>query len=311
MPQFRIILNPTAGKGAAGKSLPILKKALDQAGLDYDIVQTEHPWHAADLAQKAAVEGVETVVSAGGDGTFNEVLNGLMLAKKVQNRVPSLGVVSIGRGNDFAFSMGIPTTLEASVLALSREFKRRIDVGFVTSELYPEGRYFGNGIGVGFDAMVGFIAAELPLQGTAGYLAGVLKTMMVYSPFPVMEITADEEIFSQHTLMVSVMNGRRMGGAFMMAPGSKPDDNLFDLCIAGEMNKLKIISMIPRFINGTQASDHTIRSLRARRIKIRALKGTLPAHADGETLCTHGMEITAELLHQQIDLIYLPAEAKQ
>jgi len=311
MPQFRVILNPTAGKGAAGKALPNIIAALDQHQLDYDIIQTEHPWHAADLARKAVAEGVETVVAAGGDGTFNEVLNGLMLAKMNNIGTASLGVICIGRGNDFAFSMGIPTTIESSVLALSREFKRRIDVGFVTSELYPEGRYFGNGIGIGFDAMVGFVAAELPLQGTAAYLAGVIKTMMIYSPFPVMEITADDEIFSQPALMVSVMNGRRMGGAFMMAPNSKPDDGLFDLCIAGGMSKPKIVSMVPRFIGGTQAGDRTIRTLRARKVIVRALKGTLPAHADGETLCTHGKEITAELLHQQIDLIYLPAEEKK
>jgi diacylglycerol kinase (ATP) len=311
MPQFRIILNPTAGKGTAGKALPKIKAALDSYQLDYDIIQTEHPWHAAELAEKAVAEGVETVVSAGGDGTFNEVLNGLMLAKRNKIGTASLGIICIGRGNDFAFSMGIPTTLEESILALSREFKRRIDVGFVISELYPEGRYFGNGIGIGFDAMVGFIAAELPLQGTAGYLAGVIKTMMIYSPAPVMEVTADDEVFSQPTLMTSVMNGRRMGGAFMMAPNSKPDDGLFDLCIASEMNKLKIVSMVPRFINGTQAGDRLIRNLRARKVTIRALKGSLPAHADGETLCTHGKEITAELFHQQIDLIYLPAEEKK
>ena len=311
MPQFRIILNPTARKGAAGRALPELKACLDKYHLDYDIEQTESPWHAAKLAEKAAVEGVETVVSAGGDGTFNEVLNGLMIAKQNKLGFPSLGVISIGRGNDFAFSMGIPTTIEASCLALSREFKRRIDVGRVTSELYPEGRFFGNGIGIGFDAMVGLIAAELPLQGTAGYLVGVLKTMMIYSPAPVMEITADDEVFAQSTLMASVMNGRRMGGAFMMAPNSHPDDGLFDLCIASAMNKLKIVQMVPRFISGTQAGDSHIRNLRARKITVNALKGTLPAHADGETLCTIGKKITAECLHQQIDLIYLPAEEKK
>jgi YegS/Rv2252/BmrU family lipid kinase len=311
MPQFRIILNPTAGKGTAAKSLAQLNATLDKYKLDYDLVQTEYPWHAAELAEKAAGEGIETVVSAGGDGTFNEVLNGLMMAKKNKIGYPSLGIICIGRGNDFAFSMGIPTTLEAGCMALSREFKRRIDVGRVTSELYPEGRYFGNGIGIGFDAMVGFIAAELPLKGAAGYLAGVLKTMMIYSPAPVMEIVADDEVFAQPTLMASVMNGRRMGGAFMMAPTSRPDDGFFDLCIASEMTKLKILQMVPRFIGGTQAGDSHIRNLHAHKVIVRALKGTLPAHADGETLCTHGKEITAECLHQQIDLIYLPAEEKK
>ena len=97
----------------------------------------------------------------------------------------------------------------------------------------------------------------------------------------------------------------------MMAPHSLPDDGLFDVCIASEMSKLKILQMIPRFIQGTQAGDRTIRNLRTRKVIVKAIRGTLPAHADGETLCTTGQEITAELLHQQIDLIYLPAEGKK
>ena len=308
MPQYRIILNPIAGKGNAGKSLPVLKRILDGLGLDYDIIQTEYPWHAAELTEEAVMAGVETVVSVGGDGTLNEILNGLMLAKTKLKGSANLGVICNGRGNDFAFSMGIPTTMVEACKALAQKHKKKIDVGRVVSELYPEGRYFGNGIGIGFDAMVGFIAAELPLKGPAGYLAGVIKTMSIYSPAPVMEIEANGEVFSQGTLMTSIMNGRRMGGAFMMTPHSKPDDGLFDVCIASEMNKLKIMTMVPRFISGTQAGDSHIRYLRTDKINVKAIKGTIPAHADGETLCTTGLEISAELLSQQIDLIIRPTD---
>lgn len=311
MPQIRVILNPTAGRGHAGKMLPQLISTLNSLQLDYEICQTCYPWHAAELAEEAILNKIETVVSAGGDGTFNEVLNGLMLSKLNQLGSANLGVICVGRGNDFAFSMGIPTTLLGGCQALQRGFKRRIDVGRVTSELYPEGRFFGNGIGIGFDAMVGFFASEMPFGDFGDYLAGAIKTMIVYSPVPIMEISMDDEVITQPSLMVSIMNGRRMGGSFMMAPKSRPDDGLFDLCLASEAGKIKILQMLPRFIKGTQEGDSMIRFLQSRKVTVKALRGTLPAHADGETLCTHGKEITAEILHHQIDLIYLPEEERK
>lgn len=308
MPQIRVIVNPIAGKGRAAQLIPQLKSNLDQLKLDYEICQTDYPWHAAELAEEAILNKVETVVAAGGDGTFNEVLNGLMLSKSNGLGSAKLGVICIGRGNDFAFSMGIPTDIENACLALAQGTTRCIDIGRVVSELYPEGRFFGNGIGVGFDAMVGFLAAEMPYSGVFAYLAGALKTMMIYSPAPVMEISTDDEVITQATLMASIMNGRRMGGAFMMAPQSHPDDGLFDLCLAGAAGRLKILQLIPRFIQGNQAGDPLIKFIHSKKVTVRAIQGSLPAHADGETLCTAGKEIKVEILPQQIDLIYLPKE---
>ncbi|MCE1252570.1 MAG: diacylglycerol kinase family lipid kinase [Anaerolineae bacterium] len=311
MPQIRVIVNPTAGKGHAAKLIPQLKSNLNLHHLDYEICQTEYPWHAARLAEEAILAGTETVVSAGGDGTFNEVLNGIMISKTNGLGSARLGVICIGRGNDFAYSMGIPTGIDEGCLALAQGQTRRIDIGRVTSDLYPEGRYFGNGIGIGFDAMVGFLASEMPYGGMFAYLAGALKAMMIYSPAPVMEVTLDDEVVTQPGLMVSIMNGRRMGGAFMMTPQSQSDDALFDVCIAGAAGRLKILQMIPRFIQGTQAGDPMIKLTRTRKVSVRAIQGSLPAHADGETLCTAGKEIKAEILPQQIDLIYLPKEEKK
>ena len=96
------------------------------------------------------------VVAAGGDGTLNEVLNGLMCASTSQDDRPALGTIPIGRDNDFSFGMDVPHDIEAVCQLLASGECRPIDVGLVKGGDYPEGRYFGNGVGIGFDAVVGF-----------------------------------------------------------------------------------------------------------------------------------------------------------
>jgi diacylglycerol kinase family enzyme len=103
--------------------------------------------------------------------------------------------------------------------------------------------------------------------------------------------------------MISVMNGRRMGGGFMMAPDGEPGDGLFDLCIAREVSRARIFGLIPHFLRGTQMTQEPIRAGQTQKIVISAVEGTLPAHADGETLCIEGRRLELELLPRQIEVI--------
>jgi diacylglycerol kinase family enzyme len=103
--------------------------------------------------------------------------------------------------------------------------------------------------------------------------------------------------------MISVMNGRRMGGGFLMAPSGRLDDGLLDLCIAREVPRTRIFALIPHFIKGTQATQDAIRTARTRHLVVTAVDGTLPAHADGETLCTEGRRLELELLAGQIEVV--------
>jgi diacylglycerol kinase (ATP) len=103
--------------------------------------------------------------------------------------------------------------------------------------------------------------------------------------------------------MVSIMNGRRMGGGFYMAPEGKTDDGLFDLCIAREVSRARIFGIIPHFLKGTQATQEPISMGQARHVVVSAVEGVLPAHADGETMCTEGQRLEMELLPSQIEII--------
>lgn len=304
MAKYMVILNPIAGKGGAATLIPEIETIFRSLNLDYDLAVTEEPGHAISLAKEAALKKYDVVVSAGGDGTSNEVLNGLMLAKKAGARNVTMAVIPIGRGNDFTFSMGVPIDLHAAIEAIARGEKHPLDIGIVFGERFPEGRYFGNGVGIGFDAVVGFVAAKMKLTGFMAYLVAALKTIFIYFKAPTVQLDLDDKTITQPDLMVSIMNGRRMGGTFMMAPESKHDDGVFDLCIAGQVSRMQIFGLIPQFMKGSQAGHKAVRYERSRKITATAVKGSLPCHADGETVCEEGKQVTIELLPAQINLIY-------
>jgi diacylglycerol kinase (ATP) len=304
MSRYKVIVNPTSGRGEGGTDIPRAKEFLSSLGISFDMVQTERPMHAVSLARTAVREGCDIVVAMGGDGTANEVLNGLMQAQEAGEGSAALGVITVGRGNDFGYGIGVPHGLEPSCRVLVRGKRRRIDVGKVTGGLFPQGRFFGNGIGVGFDAVVGFEAVKITwLSGFPSYLVAVLKTIFLYFNAPLLRIDYDGGILEQPALMVSIMNGRRMGGAFQMAPQSKNDDGRFTVCLAGQVSRLGIFLLVPRFIQGTQAGHPKVRFFDTARMNIRALKGSLAAHADGETLCTEADSLAVEILPQAIEMI--------
>jgi diacylglycerol kinase (ATP) len=308
----KIIYNPAAGKGSAGKLLSRIETILRDRNFDYDLTLTERPGHAQILSRQAAEEGRDLVIAAGGDGTVNETINGLMQANVNGNKRPALGVLPIGRGNDFSFGMGIPQDVTQACDALVTCIQRTIDLGYVTGGDYPQGRYFGNGVGMGFDTVVGFEAAKIPfLQGAASYFAALIKTIFLYSKAPVYELELDGKIQRRAFLLISVMNGQRMGGAFLMAPEGDPGDGLFQLCLAGQVSQLRILPLALTFISGKQGDDPNIEMTHARKLIIRAVEGTIPAHADGETICTAGQSLTIELIPGALQVVTSPGNSRQ
>jgi YegS/Rv2252/BmrU family lipid kinase len=304
--KYFVIVNPVSGRGLGEKSIPRIESFLNEHNFDYTLARTNGMWHAAELAEGAARDGYDVIVCASGDGTVNEALNGLMRAKKAGHNSVAFTALGIGTGNDFAGGTGIPTNLNDGLKALKENKRKKIDIGFVKGGDYPEGRYFGNGIGVGFDAAVGHEAVKVRwTRGLLAYLIGAVKTVFLYyNPADVEIILDDGETIRQRSLMISVMNGRRMGGGFQMAPDSHADDGWFDLCIAETASKGRILAMIPHFIKGTQKELPEIQMKRARKVSIRSRDVTFPAHADGEFICLEGNHLTLEILPQELEIIH-------
>lgn len=298
------IINPIAGQGAGKLAHPQLVQLATENRLNFEVLNTEHPGHAIDLARQAAIDEIDIIAAVGGDGTSNEVLNGMMQAYGLGHKHSTLGIIAIGRGNDLAFGFGVPPGLEAGFQLVKNGNNRLVDVGFVRGGDYPNGRYFGNGVGIGFDAVVGFEALKLTyLHGFLNYAVAALRTIFLYFKAPLVQIDYDDKKIHQPALMVSVMNGKRMGGGFLMAPEARQDDGLLDLCVAGQLSRLGVLVMIPKFIKGTQAEQPKITTGQAKKVKVVALDGTLPVHADGETICKAGKELSIEILKQSLNIL--------
>jgi len=300
-----IIVNPVAGRGAAKKAIPEIEAFLESSKIDYDLIITEYIGHAIKLAEEAGSNGYATVVAVGGDGTANEVINGLMKALKKGHLTSNMAILPVGRGNDFSYGMGVPQDLDAACKLLANGKTRKIDIGFVKGGDYPEGRYFGNGVGIGFDTIVGFEAAKLPsfISGIPAYLIAAMKTIFLFFRAPLLRLDIDGEVLEQHCLLVSLMNGRRMGGSFMFAPESASDDGLLNLCIVGQVTRLQVLGLFPKMMSGTQESHFAIKMPTGQHVTIETLTGTLPVHADGETICEAGESLEVEILKQQLNLI--------
>ena len=302
--KYKVILNPAAGHGNGLRSLPQIEKLFSQHELGYDLARTERPGHGIELSRQAVNEGYEVILAAGGDGTVNEVVNGLMECKQAGLPLPAMGVLCVGRGNDFSGSIGIPTILEEGFQALVKDHRRMIDIGRVVGGRYPQGRYFVNCVGVGFDAIATIEVFKLPRWGGfLSFLVAVLKTVFLYNKAPLATIEYDGNFITQRSLLISIMNGRRLGGGFIMAPDSKPDDGVFDLCIAEQMSSFQVLRILPYFTRGTQGTQPSIKTGQAARITITAQDGPLPAQTDGEIICVDGTRLEVELLPHQIEII--------
>jgi YegS/Rv2252/BmrU family lipid kinase len=304
--RYLVIVNPVSGRGLAGRSLPLIEGELKKNNIDYQLVLTERPWHAATLAEQGARDGFEAVIIASGDGTANEVLNGLMRAKHAGFDKTAMGQIAVGTGNDFAYGMGIPGGVEIGCKILADNYRHQVDVGIVKGGDYPDGRFFGNGVGIGFDAETGFVAAKIRwIRGLLLYLIAAIETIFIYYKAPTVKLQFEGKEIVQPSLMISIMNGRRMGGGFFFAPKGDPTDGWFDLCIARTASRLRIFGLIPYFMKGTQATQKEVRMDKGRKIIASAVSGEMPVHCDGETVSFKCTELTIELLPAQIEFITL------
>ncbi|MDR2376443.1 MAG: diacylglycerol kinase family lipid kinase [Treponema sp.] len=289
-----IILNPVAGKGKAIKEYPKIDRFLNERKVDYEIVVTTGPGHALEIAKNCAAGNGTIVVAAGGDGTNNEVINGLLSRKDPPPEPPLLGIIPVGRGNDFAYSARIPENLNEALEVLLRKKISPLDAGLVTGGRFPEGRYFVNGVGIGFDTKVGFEAAKMKsIHSALSYALGAIITVARFEEPPLLEIRYNETTVTIPAALVSVVNGRRMGGMFFMGPNAVLDDGLLDICTVRQPpTRRRLIQIVFRYPTGTQAECEETFMDRGAAFHLKALKGGMAAHCDGETVCEDGKELT-------------------
>jgi diacylglycerol kinase family enzyme len=130
-----------------------------------------------------------------------------------------------------------------------------------------------------------------------------LKTIFLYFKAPHLRVQLDDIVIDGRYLMVSIMNGIRMGGGFFMAPAGNPADGHFDLCVVDGMGKMATFPMIMKFMKGTQTTDPRVQMLSSKKIQVTSLSGGIPCHADGETVCESGEKVEVSILPAALRLL--------
>jgi diacylglycerol kinase (ATP) len=300
-----IILNPWAGRGMAGQRRVELEQALRDAGADYTLITTHARGGATELTHQAIERGFGCVVAVGGDGTINEVVNGLV-ASQQESGGAALGIVPLGTGSDFVKVLdGLePNDLTGAARRIAAGRTRPVDVGQITVEAGSRElrRYFINGLGVGIDAQVAVESMKLTgLKGFAVYLMAVIRALAVYKA-PLMQVKFDEYEVRRRLMFATVANGRCQGGGFWMTPEAEIDDGLLDLCIVDKLRIDQAIRYLPRLIEGSHTKLKWATMGRARHVEI-VSSAPIPVATDGEVVATDARRVMVDVLPAAIQLV--------
>lgn len=298
----RIIVNPYANRGRAKKQIELIRGAYHAANIEHEIVLTTQPKEATQLAQQAATEGYSAVITAGGDGTVNEVINGLVCAAEPGQPTVPMGVIPVGTGNDFAFMLKLPNKIVPIVDNIVAGVTRQIDIGCVMIDGNESGHYFGNNCALAMEPMVNMESNRFTrLHGTPRYLAGLVAALFKLKAWQ-MDVEWDGGHFTGRSVLLSVCNGPRAGSTFMMAPDAKADDGLFDVGLAEDLSMPQILRVLPRLFNGSYLQHPRVRSFRTAWLKISIPEGT-PIHADGEMVADSAETITYSILPKKLTVL--------
>jgi len=292
-----VILNPYSNRWKAGKQAPEIIDTLKRLSLDCEVVLSQGPEHATELAEQASREGRDPIIAAGGDGTIGEVINGLYQANP-DGMLGPLGIIPLGTANDLVVNLELPLDIMGSLQAVLGQKTRRIDLGQVNDWV------FDNNSAVGLEPVVSLYNIRMTwLRGVIRYLVAALRGI-ASKPEYEMRIRWDDGEYEGLVSLVSVGNCPLTGGMFKMAPDADPTDGLLTFVYGYAPTRLKMLSLLPRTISGEFIHDPAIHQHHTRQLEITCSPGT-PIQADGEIKAEEATTIRYRVLPARLD-IYTP-----
>ncbi len=274
---IHLFLNPTAGRGRAGRRQHRIVELLEQKGLELEFHASNTAGDIESQVQQYVDAGVTRVIVAGGDGSVHEAVNGILRSKNTA----ALGIIPTGTGNDFVKACDIPlnwehaTQLLADRIAAS-ETLRRIDAGRFND------RYFANGAGIGFDAKVTHVAQSIRLPiGDLVYLLAIFRTMVGGIVSPSVQIRAGDYSWNGPLTLAGICNGSWVGGMFHIAPTASNSDGVLELVIAKPVTRRRILTLLPKLMGGEHLEEKEIVHRPVTSLTIKA-DTPIPSQLDGE-----------------------------
>jgi YegS/Rv2252/BmrU family lipid kinase len=293
MPDVRycFILNPAAGGGFAERSWPGLQRELRAAGIEHRVCVSKYRGHGRELARAAFEAGERNFLVVGGDGTANEVLNGLIGPSGPDAAGFSLGAVPWGTGNDWARQHAFPRRAGDLIEALRTASFKQQDIGratFTDSAAGAGPHYFLNCAGTGFDSYLLTQMASIPGRRFRYFLA----LMKCLRTFRASDLTLDLETESLEAtaLLLEICIGRYAGAGMLFAPDALADDGLLDLLLIEDLNMLQVLRSLPYLYNGRINEHPATRAWRCRRLSIMS-SARQYLHCDGEVVGELPVEI--------------------
>ncbi len=299
------IVNPNAGNGKGKKDCNRIADILKKNGIKFNMKPTERKGHATEFTRELIADGYRKIISIGGDGTLNEIVNGIFTQDYCPTTEIILSLIPIGTGNDWGRMFGIPLLYEGAVQVIKEGKLMLHDIGVIS---YFNGEekaktYFINIAGLGFEAVVVKKTnkqKDKGLSNKAIYFYNLLSSLVSYRNTPV-EITIDKKTSRAKVFSINVGNGRYCGGGMRQTPDALPDDGLFDITVIKEMGKIEIIKSLQLLYDGTIMSHPKVDGYRSNNLKVTS-DSLLFIEADGESLGHTPVEFS--IIPSAVNIIY-------
>jgi diacylglycerol kinase (ATP) len=285
--EWFVIVNPNAGNGKGKKDWSRISGLFEAQDIPVVSKFTERKGEAIEFSRNAIEQGYRKIISLGGDGTLNEVVNGIFTQKACPTNEITVGMIPVGTGNDWGRMFGIPLVYESAVLVIKENKTITHDIGVLSyySGEEQHKRFFINIAGLGFEALVVKKTNKQKDKGRSNnaiYFYNLLSSLIAYHNTPV-EFEIDGKKNSATIFSINVGNGRYCGGGMRQTPEALPDDGLFDVTVIKEMGRIEIIKSLKLLYDGTILSHPKVDGYRCTSLKVNS-ESVLYAEADGESL---------------------------
>ncbi len=290
-------MNPNSGSRKGLKDWGLISKLLVEYGIEFDNIFTEHKNHAIELGRKAVIDGYRKIIVVGGDGTMNEVINGIFLQDKVPTKDVKIGMIPVGTGNDWGRMYAIPNNYKEAIQILKNNKTFIQDAGKITYQnAQTHHRYFVNMAGMGYDALVAKKTNAMKEKGGGGpfaYLINLFLGLIQYKFNHMMIVIDGEQKYNGKVFSVSVGICKYNGGGMMQLPTAVPDNGKFDVTLIKKASKIKVITNIKNLYDGSFVKIPEVETFTGEKIEIIARpKHSVFLEADGESLGHSPIEFT-------------------
>ena len=302
--EIHVIINPHAAYGRAGRKWPEIKGNLTQRGFQVKDYFTRKIYDACHIAERVTKQGARLIASVGGDGTFNEVVNGVMNCVEVVKQLPDVALIPIGTGSDFARTLGITSGYKQAIDVIAGRKTRSMDIGSVEMKLgnRTKGRYFANVLDIGLGGQVVQIVNRMP-KILGGFLTFLLSSLMALIQFRRMHLhiwVNRRKVDTSLITIIGAANGQFFGGGMHMAPMARVDDGVLEFIYVRNTNLFKFVyHVLSRVYSGGHLKYRNVRHLRGGDLTIQSERVFL-LEVDGEEERAH--EVNVRILPRALNV---------